>query len=211
MTAQFALVPSRRTCRGLDALATLVAVGFVALGLVVGLQLWGLAELHRGLLDAAAALESTGQAVRLIGDVPLVGDSARRLADDVTAAAVDMRADAVAARDGLRAVAVGVGTTIALLGLLPVAVLYGPLRLARRRELRGLRRMLAGSDDPLLVEHLARAAVRRVPYGELRRISAHPWRDLEQGRFTDLAAAELRRLGVPTPAGWPEGPGTARG
>lgn len=136
-----------------------------------------------------------------------MGEGARQFADDVTAAAGDVRAGAVAARDGLRAVAVGVGVTIALLGLLPVGVLWVPLRLARRRELRGLRRMLSGPADPMLVEHLARVALRRVPYGELRRVSVDPWRDLVRGRHGDLAAAELRRLGVPVPAGWSVGAG----
>jgi hypothetical protein len=200
--AEFALAPSRRTCRRLDTAALVAATAFSALGLAVGLHLWGLAELHRGLLDAAAALETTGRAIGLVADLPLLGPGARDLADDVTAGAGDVRADALAARDAVRAVALGVGTTIAAIGLLPVALLHLPLRLARRRELRGLRRMLAGPADPLLVEHLARAAVRRVPFAELRRVSPHPWRDLEQGHHTALAGAELRRLGVEPPAAW---------
>ncbi|MCX6462273.1 MAG: hypothetical protein NTW05_01580 [Pseudonocardiales bacterium] len=196
----------------MDVVVASTVAGFAALGLVVGAQLWGLAELHRGLLDAAVALESTGRAIGLVADVPLLGEGAGSLAGDVTAAAADVRAQAVAARDGVRAVAIGVGATIVLLGLLPAAVLWLPLRLARRRDLRGLRRKLSGPVDPALVEHLARAAVRRVPYGELRRISPRPWLDLDQGRHTALALAELRRLGVTPPPGWsdPE-PGTADG
>lgn len=203
MISEFALAPSRRTCRRLDVASTVLVVVFGALGLVVALNLWELAELHRGLLDAATALESTGRAIGLVAEVPLVGDGARGLADDVTATAGSVRADALAARDAVQAVAVTVGTTIALLGLLPVALLHLPLRLARARELRGLRRMLSGPVDPLLVEHLARAAVRRVPYAELRRVSRRPWADLEQGRHAELARAELRRLGVAPGPGWP--------
>jgi hypothetical protein len=168
----------------------------------VGLHLWGLAELHRGLLDAAAALDTTGRAISLVADLPVVGAPAGDLARDVAAGAADVRADALAVRDGLRAVALGVGATIAAAGLLPVALLHLPLRRARGRELRGLRRKLAGPADPLLVEHLARAAVRRVPLADLRRITAQPWRDLEEGRHTALAAAELERLGVAPPPGW---------
>lgn len=66
-------------------------------------------------------------------------------------------------------------------------------------QLRRLRRMLTGTVDPMLVEHLARAAVARVPYAELRRISRRPWQDLELGRHHDLAGAELRRLGLRVP------------
>ncbi|GAA3223785.1 hypothetical protein GCM10017691_11130 [Pseudonocardia petroleophila] len=205
MTSEFALVPSRRTVRRLDLVAMSAVAVFAALGLVVGTQLWGLAELHRGLLDAASALDSTGRAIGLVADAPLIGESAGRLAGDITATAGDVRVQAVAARDGVRAVAIGVGTTIGLLGLLPALALWLPLRLARRRELRGLRRMLSGPAAPALVEHLARAAVRRVPYGELCRISPRPWLDLEHGRHTALAHAELRRLGVTPPPGW-DGP-----
>jgi hypothetical protein len=207
---ELALVPSRRSCRRLDVAAALMAAVFTALGVVVGVQLWNLTELHRGLLDAAAALETTGRAIDVLGGVPLLGDGARGLADDVTASAGDIRADALAARDGVRTVAVAVGAAIALIGLLPVALVHVPIRLVRHRELRALRGAVARAADPMLVEHLARAAVRRVPYAELRRVSRDPWSDLAQGRHAALAEAELRRLGVePAPAAArpPDGPG----
>lgn len=203
MTGEFALVPHHRTVRRLDIATGAIVVGFVALGLAVGMQLWNLAQLHRGLLDVATALDSTARAVDLVAGAPLIGGDAQRLADDVGAAAAQVRTSAVLARDATRAVAVGVGLAIALSAVLPVAVFYLPLRVARRRELRALTRLLARPVDPALVEHLARTAVRRVPFGELRRVSGDPWRDLERGHHVDLAAAELRRLGVPVPA-WSE-------
>lgn len=209
MTAEFALVPSRRTVLRLDVVAVVTVAAFTTLGLAVGLQLWNLAQVHRGLLDVATALASTGQAVGLVAELPLIGPNARQLEGDIARAAEEVRVSAGLASDATRAVAVGVGATIALLGWVPVAVLYLPLRLARRRELRGLRRLLAGPVDPMLIEHLARAAVRRVPFGELRRVTPHPWQDLERGHHTHLAAAELRRLGVATDPAWsPEPAGT---
>lgn len=203
MISEFALAPSARTFRRIDVAAAVLALGFGALGLVVAQNLFQLAELHRGLLEAASALDSTGRAIGLVADVPLVGEGARGLADDVARAAGDIRTDAFAARDAMRAVAVAVGTSIALIGLLPVALFYLPLRLARRRELRALRRMLSRPADPLLVEHLARAAVRRVPFAQLRHVSHHPFADLEQGRHAELARAELHRLGVAPGPAWP--------
>ena len=59
MTAEFALVPSARTVRRLDLATVLVVLGFAALGVLVGRQLWMLAQLHRGLIDAAAALDAS--------------------------------------------------------------------------------------------------------------------------------------------------------
>lgn len=203
MIGEFALVPSRRTIRRLDVTVTAIVAGFVALGLVVALQLWNLAQLHSGLLDVATALDSTAGAVDLLAGAPLIGGNAAALAGDVTAAAGDVRANALLARDGTRAVAVGVGVTVALLAMVPALTLYLPLRLARSRELRGLRRLVTPPVDPMLVEHLARTAVRRVPYAELRKITRTPWQDLERGHHTHLAAAELRRLGVRSPA-WSE-------
>lgn len=52
------------------------------------------------------------------------------------------------------------------------------------------------------MEHLAHAALNRVPYSELRHVSGRPWQDVEQGRHRSLAAAELKRLGLRPPAGW---------
>lgn len=202
MISEFALVPSRRTIRRLDVVSVVLVLGFAALGLVAGLELWSLAQLHRALFDAAAALEATGRAIELVAGVPFIGDDAQRLAGEVIRTAAQVRVDALEARQRVRVLAVVVGAVIALVALVPVAVLYLPLRWARRRELRGLQRLLAGSVEPMLVEHLARAAVRRVPYGELRRVSENPWRDLERGEHTHLAAAELRRLGLSPPRGW---------
>ncbi len=202
MIREMALLPSARTIRRLDVVSVVIVIVFAAFGLFAGLHLWELAGLHRGLLGAATGLESTGRAIASLADLPLVGDAAQQRADDVVRTAAQVETGALAVRDTVQVMAVVVGVAIALLAVVPVAVLYLPLRLARRRELAELRRMLAGPDQPMLVEHLARTTVRRMPYRELCRISQHPWRDLEQGDHTHLAAAEVRRLGLPPPRSW---------
>ena len=58
------------------------------------------------------------------------------------------------------------------------------------------RALAAGSPDPVLEEFLARRAVLNLPYQELRAVSPDPFRDLEEGRFDELAARELERLGL---------------
>lgn len=203
MIRELALLPGARTIRRLDVLSVVIVIGFAALGLFAGLHLWGLAGLHRGLLGAATGLESTGRAIASLADLPLVGDAAQRQADNVVRTAAEVRTGALAVRDSVQVMAVAVGVAIALLAVAPVAVLYLPLRLARRRELSELRRMLSEPAEPMLIEHLAREALRRVPYRQLRQMSPHPWRDLERGDHLHFAAAELRRLGLPAPRGWP--------
>ena len=200
--SELALLPSHRTVGRWDGAAAVTTAVFTVLGVVAGAQVWGLAELYRGLLEAAEALDLTARAIALLGNVPLVGGGADQLADSVRETSVEVRGSAGAARANLRMLAVLLGTSIVALPILPLVLLYLPLRLARRRELRGLRRLLDGPVDPMLVEYLARAALRRVPYAELHRISGRPWLDVEQGRHLHLAAAELRRLGVAPPPGW---------
>ncbi len=202
MVSELALLPSGRTLRRWDVATLVYTAVFAALGVVAGVQLWNLAELHRALLEAAQALDQTSRAIALVGEVPVVGDGAAELAGSVRDTAAQVRTGALAAATDVRTLAVVVGVALVVLPLAPVLALYVPLRVARAREVRGLRRLLAGPADPMLVEHLARAALRRVPYSELRHVSGRPWRDVEQGRHVALAAAELRRLGVRPPAAW---------
>ena len=211
MAAELALLPSGRTLRRWDLAAVSSTLAFLALGAVAGWRIAALAELHRGLLDAADALDLTARSVALVGEVPVIGDGADQLAGSITDTAAQVRADAVAARGDVRALAVVGGVTIALLPIVPLVTFYLPLRIARAREMAGRRRKLAGRADPMLVEHLARAALRRVPYSRLRRVSVRPWQDVEQGRHRHLAAAELRRLGLRAPPDWVADPKPADG
>lgn len=208
MLEEFALVPSRQSFRRLDAIAVVAVLAFLALGVASGLALGRLAEVSASLREAAQALDLTARGIGLLGEVPFVGESAARLAGSVTETAASLRTSAGNVRGNVVVLAVVVGATIAVLPLPILLGLYVPMRLARRREERGLRRLLAGPVDPMLVEHLARAAVARVPYRELRRVSTTPWRDVEGGRHRLLAAAELRRLGLAVPQGWDVEPST---
>jgi hypothetical protein len=204
--SELALVPSRRTVRRWDVAVVLAAVVFAALGVLAGRQIWELAELHRGLVQAGEALDTAAGAIGLVGGVPLIGDDVGALAASVRATADQVRASAETGRADVQVLAVVLAVTIFVLGVVPLLLLYLPLRVARVRELRGLRRKLAGRPDAMLVEHLARAALRRVPLPELRRVTDRPWADVDEGRHMPLAAAELRRLGVRPPREW-----TARG
>jgi len=94
----------------------------------------------------------------------------------------------------LLAVAVGAAPT------LPLIALFVPLRRARIREVRavrkGLREAAAGSPFD---EFLAHRAAERLPYDALRRVSGDPWADLASGHYQALANAELKRIGIRRP------------
>jgi hypothetical protein len=202
VVSELALLPSDRTLRRCDLAAAVYMLLSLAVGAAAGWQIWSLAELHRSLLEAADALALTSRAVGLVGEVPVVGDGADQLAGSITDTAVQLRTNALTVQTQVHALAVVVAVAIALLPTVPLVALYLPLRVARAREVAGLKRKLAGPVDPMLVEHLAHAALTRVPYSELRHVSGRPWQDVEQGRHRPLAAAELKRLGLRPPAGW---------
>lgn len=199
--SELALVPSARTLRRWDSAVILYVVVFGALAVLVATRVWALGELNQGLGQAADTLDATARTIGLVSQVPLVGDAVGDLPGRVAATASQVRASGVAAQDDLHVAALGIGGAIALLPV-PVLLAYAPLRLARWRELRGLRRLLAASPDASLVEHLAHAALRRVPYAELRRVSSHPWKEVAEGRHAALATAEVRRLGLRPPRAW---------
>ena len=68
---------------------------------------------------------------------------------------------------------------------------------AIEHEARAVRRALRfRPDDPLLTEFLARRAVVNFSYDRLLAVSQQPYRDLEEGRYDELARLELERLGI---------------
>jgi hypothetical protein len=74
---------------------------------------------------------------------------------------------------------------------------------ARFRQIRSLRRVLVTEPvDPQFIGYLAHGAVARLPYARLIGTTRDPWGDLAAGRHHELAAAELRRLGIEPPRDW---------
>jgi hypothetical protein len=81
----------------------------------------------------------------------------------------------------------------------PLLALYVPLRLGWRRDRRAIRLAVARWDgDPGLEAFLAQRALSHLPFEELRDLAY----DGTEGspESSELAAAELRRLGLERPA-----------
>src|SRR5689334_13311936 len=122
VTAQWALGPSSKAVRLLDAIAIVLVAAFVTLGVLAGVEIARLA---------------------------FVGQNIGTLANSVHKTAASIRVDAANAVAGVHTLAVVVGLSIAAVPLAPLLTIYLPLRLIRFSQLRRLRRLLAaGSVDP---------------------------------------------------------------
>ncbi len=194
--------PSARLIRLVDAALIAWTVTWVVVGMAVAREVRGLTQLSSTVVSGGQVLRATGQELGALADLPFIGgqigDVQRQLEDTADQAIASGRDSAgrVKSLSGL------LGWCIALIPTVPLVALYTPLRVARIREVRAVRQLLAETGmDPVFEQFLARRAVEKLPYHRLRRVSADPWYDLAAGRYERLAAAELERLGlVPVPA-----------
>ena len=179
-----------------DSLAIAWVVLWVLLGIAAADAIKDLAGLTDSFSTVGEAVTDAGDAVGGI-ELPLVGDQLAQAADQLRDAGRDVIASGEAGRASIERTANLLGLAIALVPCMPLLLSYLPPRMAYAGEARALRRTLAaGAGDPLLERFLAERAAGTLPYRKLRRVSAEPWRDLDEGRYERLAAAELRRLGV---------------
>ena len=190
-------VPNRRL---LDALLAFWCVLWLAVGLLVGLQLWQLSGLSRAAEQSASALEEAGSALQSLRQVPIVGDDTASVGDEVVQTAAEVRQSAAEARADVRQLSVLLGVTTALVPTVPLLAVYTWARVRARRDVRDVRAALEAADGPAgeqaVDAYLARRALLHVPYETLTRYTDSPLRDAEQGRHDGLAAAELARLGL---------------
>jgi hypothetical protein len=186
----------------LQLLADLLAAGWIWLTVVVartvhefvlGMQgpartLAGAGESIRGAFDNAARTAST---------VPFVGDDLARALGTGTGAGESL---VNAGREQMEAIArVAFGTTVAtvLLGAMPLLLMWLPLRLRYARLARSAVTARAVDSDLLALR-----AITRRPVRQLLRVAPDPaasWRRDERAVVHDLAALELRSLGLRAP------------
>jgi hypothetical protein len=192
---------------GLQLLGDLVAAGWVWLTVfvartvhdfVLGLQgpartLAGAGESVRGAFDNAA---------RTAAGVPFIGEDLARALSTGTGAGDSLVA---AGQEQIEAIArVAFGTTVAtvVLGAMPVLFVWLPLRLRYARLARSAV-TARGVDSDLL----ALRAITRRPVRALLRISPDPassWRRDDRAVVHELAALELRSLGLRAPGTPPD-------
>jgi hypothetical protein len=187
---------------GLQLLADLLVVGWIWLTVVVARAVHdfvlGMQEPARTLAGAGESIRGAfDDAARTASNVPFVGDDLARALGAGTGAGDSL---VNAGREQMEAIArVAVGTTVAtvLLGVMPVLLMWLPLRVRYARQARSAVTARAVDSDLLALR-----AITRRPVRALLRIAPDPaasWRRNERAVVHDLAALELRSLGLRAP------------
>lgn len=182
-------------------LSDVLVVAWVVLWIVVGLAVadtvGDLSSLSDTAADTGRAIANSAETLESLGDTPLVGGEIDGAAGEVRDAGEDIVRQGEDARGGIERLALLLGLSVALIPILPVLWSYLPPRLTRGREKRALKRLIAaGRGDVALESLLAHRAAHNLSYRRLRQVSDEPWRDLDEGRYRELAQAELRRMGL---------------
>jgi hypothetical protein len=173
----------------LDALLLLWVLLWLWLGVRVGQEVSGLAQLSDRVTSTGAAIEAVGGSLGSLSDVPLVGGGIGESAERITEAGRGAASKGRESRDTIESLSVLLGLAIALVPTLPVLALYGPLRLARRREAVALREVSGRVDsDPAVRGLLAERARATMPLAALMREVPEPW----SAGDAELARAALR-------------------
>jgi hypothetical protein len=190
---------SARAMRRLNVALAIWAVFWIAIAAYTAYEVAALRTLSHTVVKAGAATESTGHALAAVGHLPFVGGQISQLAAQAVAAGASARASGASTAATVDQLAVLLGIAIALIPTVPLLALYVPLRLNWRRDRKAVRRAVASWDgEPGLEAFLAQRALAHLPFEELRDLGY----DGTPGSppNAELAAAELRRLGLDRPA-----------
>jgi hypothetical protein len=182
---------SARAMRRLNVALAIWAAFWIGIAAYTAYEVAALRTLSHTVVKAGAATESTGHALAAVGHIPFVGGRISQLAEQTVAAGASARTSGASTATTIDQLAVLLGIAIALIPTVPLLALYVPLRLGWRRDRNAVRNAVARWDgEPELEAYLAQRALTHLPYEALRDGS---WSDSE------LAAAELRRLGLDRP------------
>lgn len=185
--------------RWLNVALAIWAAFWIGLAAYTAYEVSALRSLSRTVVKAGAATESTGHALAAVGHLPFVGGRISQLASQAVEAGASARASGASTESTVDQLAVLLGIAIALIPTVPLLALYLPLALGWRRDRKAVRRAVAQWDgEPELEAFLARRALAHLRFDELRELG---YGDNEGSVPTaELAAAELRRLGLDHPA-----------
>jgi hypothetical protein len=190
---------SARAMRWLNAGLSIWAAFWIGIAGYTAYEVASLRSLSHTVVKAGAATESTGHALAAISHVPFIGGRIGDLAAQAIAAGASARSSGASTAATIDHLAVLFGIAIALIPTLPLLALYLPLLLSWRRDRAAVRHAIVRWDgEPGLEAFLARRALAHMRFDELRELGY----DGTEGSTpsSELAAAELRRLGLDRPA-----------
>ena len=189
-----------RSVRWLDAGVALWVVMWVVLGALIWNDLSAQAQLSTDVIKVGAAVRSTGEALGVVGGLPLVGGRIGDFADRIQTMGAEVEASGEESRGGIRRAAVIAGLAAGILPAALVLLLYLPARIRWKRYAGAIAAALPGAaDDPAFQQYLARRAIDALPWDQLRAVTPDPWGDIRRGQCRALADAELERLGLRRP------------
>ena len=191
---------SARSMYWLDAGVVVWVIVWAVLGVLVWQDITAQTSLPGDIIKVGSAVRDTGEALGVVGGLPLVGGSIGEFAGKIEKLGAEVVTSGETSRESIRRVAVIAGIAV---GVLPAALalfMYLPVRLRWRRSRRSVAGALATySGDPAFEQYLARRAIDALPWDELRALTPDPWRAVAEGDCRALADAELRRLGLERP------------
>lgn len=185
------------TIRIFDGALVAWLVLWLAVGAFSGWTVWQLSELGDTVTNSGGAIVTAGEALEGIGEVPVVGERPGQLGTEARVTGEEIQGRGQEVKGQLRQMAVLLGLAIAMIPVTPVVGLYGPLRLARRRDVRAVTRALRTEHDHSALDRfLAERALTTLPYDVIVPLLGPDGDASSPGRRRDLADAELARLGV---------------
>jgi hypothetical protein len=192
------VVPSSRALHALDIALGLWVLAWIGLGVAIGINISDLSGLSHTAVISGRAVQTVGRSLGVLGAVPLVGGSLSGVAGQVQAAGASAVSAGHSSLSSIHALSVLLAIAVALLPSVPVFGFYLPVRLDLRREADALHRATVSyGRDPGFRAFLARRAIDSLGYHRLRGLAARPWEQaLSETDCSELAAAELRRLGI---------------
>ncbi len=191
---------SARSVRWVDVGVAIWICVWIALGVLVWNDIGAQAQLSADVIKVGVAVKDTGQALGVVGGLPLVGDRIGEFADGIETMGAEVEASGQDSRSAVERTAVVAGLCVGVLPAAMALLLYLPARLRWKRYVGAIAAALPGAaGDPAFEHYLARRAVDALPWDSLRAIGPDPWRDIAHGEYRALADAELERLGLRRP------------
>jgi len=188
------------TVRWIDIGVIVWVVVWVALGVLMWHDVRAQTQLGGDVIKVGTAVKDTGQALGVVGGLPLVGGSIGDFAAKIENLGAEVAASGQDSRAGIERIAVVAGLGVGILPAAMILFLYLPVRLRWRRYVGAVADALPGSaGEPAFEQYLARRAADTLPWDRLRALSDDPWRAIGSGDYRALADAELARLGLRRP------------